>query len=762
MADLLLKRLEEIVSKNPSKIALSFLGPGANGGKLETQLTYQQVEDETNNLAMNLLNSGLQKGDLAVLVYPPSVDFAIAFLACLKAGIVAVPVFPPHPARRDTLIMFTKIVDECGAKFALTSANYNHLKKLSSLKDAFSRFKKKTNSTSWPDSLTWIATDSLKSSNPKGSASLPTQPVKSDLAFLQFTSGSTSDPKGVMITHGNLGDNLTKITTELEAGNDTIVVSWLPQYHDMGLIGSYLGTLYCGGSGYYMSPLAFLQRPGMWIEAISKYRGTHLQSPNFALKLTAKKFDKSSYSQHSLDLSSVRHIINAAEPVTEDSIESFCNAFCSFGLNRGVIYPTYGLAEHTVFVCSGGKQRITVSKHALEVNRKVEIVEKSNGDNDPTSRLVGCGYPEKQNVDVKIIDTESYTSLDEGNVGEVWIRSESKAAGYFKKPLESKRDFCAEIGVVTPPSEDNDKMQSEGYLKTGDLGFLYNKELFICGRIKDLIIVGGRNYYPQDLEVTAEGSDPRIRPGCSAAFTIDPISGNDEKVALILELRDVPDSKDVEDVCSKLTTALKGAVMQEHSLSLSHIVILRPRTVPKTTSGKIARTWCRRAFIENKLNSIYVATFNDDKKLTSSFEIDQDNPVNGAGGRSPVNPETIRSLDKKEIMTRLKSDISRVVSMPPASIPGDTDLATMMDSLTLSQFKGLLEGKYATQLSDEYLFSEGLNLSKLVEIVKLGYAPDDNAEPGEPGATSPATTNQKAGGVAGALGCPAHFICAIM
>lgn len=217
----------------------------------------------------------------------------------------------------------------------------------------------------------------------------------------------------------------------------------------------------------------------------------------------------------------------------------------------------------------------------------------------------------------------------------------------------------------------------------------------------------------------------------------------------------------MEDICSKLTAALKGAVMQEHSLSLSHIVILRPRTVPKTTSGKIARSWCRRAFIQKTLNSIYVATFNDDTKLTSTFEIHQDNPANGTG-RGAVNPETIRSLDKKEIMTRLKADISRVVSMPPASIPEDTDLATIMDSLTLSQFKGLLEAKYATQLSDEYLFSEGLNLRKLVEIVKLGYAPDDNAELGEGGATNATMTNQKSGGLAGALGCPAHFVCAIM
>ncbi len=388
----------------------------------------------------------------------------------------------------------------------------------------------------------------MKTKSSKNERSLAAERKPSDLAFLQFTSGSTSIPKGVMITHGNLADNLTKITTELEAGRDTIVVSWLPQYHDMGLIGSLLGILYCGGSGYYMSPLAYLQRPSMWIEAISKYRGTHLQAPNFAFNLTARKFDARASS--SIDLSSVKHMINAAEPVTEDSIESFCNTFCPLGFDKNVIFPTYGLAEHTVFVCSGGKQRLTVSKKALEIDGIVlEIEETSASDKDEFSRLVGCGYPAKQNVDVKIVSTETFNALGENKVGEIWIRSESKAAGYYLKPFETKRDFCAEIGDtgILKEASGGDSTENvdttKGYLRSGDLGFLHNGELFICGRIKDLIIVAGRNYYPQDIEATAEACDDNIRPGCSAAFTVDPISGGDEEVALVLELREVPDSK---------------------------------------------------------------------------------------------------------------------------------------------------------------------------------------------------------------------------
>ena len=686
------------------------------------------------------------------MVFPPSLEFIIAFLACLKAGIVAVPIFPPHPSRKDTLLMFGKIVQACGAKYALTNSAYNNMKKLASLKDAMTRFKGNANAASWPDSLKWISIDTLTGSKKSRQTLLEVQP--NDLAFLQFTSGSTSTPKGVMITHQNLADNLTKITSELEAGDDTFVVSWLPQYHDMGLIGSHLGILYCGGSGYYMSPLTFLQRPSMWIEAISKYRGTHLQAPNFAFKLTARKFDKSKYPSGSIDLSCVRHIINAAEPVTEESIETFCSKFCPYGLDQNVIYPTYGLAEHTVFVCSGGKQRLSVSKQALEINGVVKEVASSEG--DEMSRLVGCGFPAKQNVDVKIVNIETFDAVEEDKVGEIWIKSDSKAAGYYRKPFETKRDFCAMIGNPSIPSAEGDENErvdtSQGYLRSGDLGFLHNGELFVCGRIKDLIIVGGRNYYPQDIEATAEASDERIRPGCSAAFTVDPISGMDEEVALVLELREVPQQATLQSECSALAEKLKATINQEHSLSLSHVVILRPRSVPKTTSGKITRAGCRKAFIQKTLQAIHAISFNSIKN--ASFEIHQDNPKS-------VDPETIRRMEKSEIKAKLTQDIGRIISMPASSVPLNNDLATMMDSLSLSQFKGLIEAQYATTFSDEYLFREGTTVSKLVEVVKLGYAPDDTTDADGNGGAPPVASTSN-GGLAEAMGCPPGVCCVVM
>lgn len=374
------------------------------------------------------------------------------------------------------------------------------------------------------------------------------RPKPNDLAFLQYTSGSTSDPKGVMISHGNLSHNLTIITNELNASDKTVVVSWLPQYHDMGLIGSYLGVIYCGGSGYYMSPMTFLQRPMIWIEAISKYHGTHIQAPNFAYKLTARKFSAEDYNVSSdriLNLSSLQHMINAAEPVDRNSIDIFMNSFKPYGLDENVMFPTYGLAEHTVFVCSGGKQIIKVMKENLEIDGDVIIVKEDDCENEDSASfttIVGCGYPSKQKVDVRIVDTVSMSEVQNDKVGEIWVNSSSKAGGYFNKPEETQECFRASLSSLSGSES------TYTYLRTGDLGFIHNDELFICGRLKDLIIVGGRNHYPQDIESTAEEVSDAFRPGCSAAFTVNQIGNGDEKVALIMEMREVP-QKDVSNSC---------------------------------------------------------------------------------------------------------------------------------------------------------------------------------------------------------------------
>lgn len=712
-----------------------------------------------------------------LLVYPPSLDFMVAFLACLKAGVIAVPVFPPHPVRRDTLQQFCTICEACGASCALTNTEYQYAKKLAGIKQTFVKFSKHQRAaigSNWPEHLQWIVTNGEKPSKRKSKLELPVITDRSQTAFLQFTSGSTSAPKGVMITHGNLAHNLTCITSELDASDGTVVVSWLPQYHDMGLIGSYLGTLYCAGSGYYMSPLAFLQRPMLWLEAVSKYKATHLQAPNFAFRLTARKFSAEDYSNSSaknkfqLDLSTVRHVINAAEPVDAESIETFYKTFEPFRITRGVIFPTYGLAEHTVFVCSGGKQILALDKHELEVNGKVVVLQNDGAKSkkNAVSRSVGCGYPARQGITVKIVDAETCQELPNGQVGEVWVTSESKAAGYYHKPEETKRDFNAVLS-----GNQNGKGTLE-FLRTGDLGFLNERELFICGRLKDLIIVGGRNYYPQDLEATAEVSiSDSCRPGCTAAFTVNPIQEsreNGEQVILIMELKEVPSSNNADSICLSLVNTVRSAINQQHSLAIAEVLLIKPRTVPKTSSGKIARAWCRKAYVKNTLQVVYRKSFKaaaTNNSSMASLEIESDQP-----SKSPATPandvdiDTIRAMAKKDLLQRLTQDLSSVSGIPVEQIEPKAALITMMDSISIAQLKGLIESKYAVQkLSDEYLFQESTNLNKIVEIVKLGHAPDDDHENGEgvPVTTAPPPMGQ-AKGLAGALGCPPGVRCTIM
>jgi len=786
---LLLDRLEENVGKDPSKIAFSFLVNSVDGGQISKSCTYQELQYQTTFLAQRLLfDAGLKRGDRALLVYPPSIDFTIAFLACLKAGVIAVPVFPPNPARRDTLHMFTKITQSSGAKVALTNGEYNYLKKLAAAKEAITRLKRPLGAT-WP-TLAWILTDNNtnkitmnRNSYTRSTAKLPPLPNESDLAFLQYTSGSTSEPKGVMITHGNLAHNLTIITQELEATDDTVVVSWLPQYHDMGLIGSYLGALYCRGSGYYMSPLSFLQRPMLWMEAVSKYGGTHLQAPNFAFKLTARKFRASNYVNKPLHLQSVRHIINAAEPVDAESMDAFYNAFQPFGLPT-VIFPTYGLAEHTVFVCSGGKQRIKVQKKKLEVDGIVAVVantsdEASNPtpknvdrDDSPLTSLVGCGFPNNQKVDVQIVDHESHHSLPANRVGEIWVQSASKAAGYFNREKETNEEFNAKL--IKEDNGNNDK----GYLRTGDLGFFHNNELFICGRLKDLIIVAGRNYYPQDIESTAEATSDKLRQGCSAAFSIDIANEGGEEVALIMELKEVPgNNAGIQTLCDPLADQIKAAINQEHSLSISYILFLKTKTVPKTSSGKIARAWCRKGYLAGTLQVAYRKSY---KKDGTTFEIDKhttgretQSASKNIASLSRENITQLRALSKIDLMDKLRMDVAEITQFPPDSIDNDTALVTILDSIATAQFKGQLESVYAVRISDEYLFGNTVTLTKLAEVVKLGYAPDDtggdktgnsssnnnyNNNTIEPSssASSPPPISQggTADGLAGMLGCP--------
>jgi acyl-CoA synthetase (AMP-forming)/AMP-acid ligase II len=405
---------------------------------------------------------------------------------------------------------------------------------------------------------------------------------------------------------------------------------------------------------------------------MSKFRATHCQAPNFAFKLTANKFQQLSTAlqNRSLDLSSVRHVINAAEPVDEESINAFCDTFSKFGFGgpeqAQVIFPTYGLAEHTVFVCTGGTQRINVSKPDLEVEGIVTVVDPLSTDSVGTvTRLVGCGYPSRCGVDVRIVDPDSCEPLDARvgdiatsnnpvRVGEIWINSPSKAAGYYGNPEATKHDFHASLSTT------QDAEERATYLRTGDLGFAYNDELFICGRLKDLIIVGGRNYFPQDIESTVwNTSSELLRPGCIAAFTVDTLQTGPEQVVVIAELRAVPSPNDLDRVCSPLALDVWGSVNREHSLGLHEIVFIQSKSIPKTSSGKIARAWCRKAYVGGTLPVVYRKLF---KVTEASFDIEADHePSSYAPSENGSTPITLGM--KKLTVTHIRGMSKDEVSM---------------------------------------------------------------------------------------------------
>lgn len=332
-------------------------------------------------MAVHLLEEcKLKKGDRAMLVFFPGLHFMISLVACFKAGIIGVPVFPPDPRKqKKDLHHFISIQSSSGSNVVLSHTLYNTAKKLAAIKNIFS-----SKDQGWPD-LRWISVDSVISkaksatkASPKLAASISSLPAiqASDIAFLQYTSGSTSDPKGVMISHGNLAHNELLIARELKTTPETVCVSWLPQYHDMGLIGSYLGCLYCGGRGYYLSPISFLKNPVQWVKSMSDFKATHTQAPNFAYALVTRKYlelSSSTAASLKLNLCSLQHMINAAEPVDDQALQMFLDTFQPLGLPGNVVVPTYGLAEHTVFVCSGGLQRLRVKKESLEGRRVVVL-----------------------------------------------------------------------------------------------------------------------------------------------------------------------------------------------------------------------------------------------------------------------------------------------------------------------------------------------------------------------------------------------------
>ena len=552
--------------RGPDSLGYLFL---PDGGPESSRLTCAELSRSARAIAATLQEI-VPPGGRAVLLYPPGLEYVAGFFGCLYAGVIAVPAYPPEPSRLGrTLPRLQAIIADARAEVVLTTAP------IAAMAEALFDLA--------PDlrALRWIATDTL----PEGREDGWKDPgvTAETVAFLQYTSGSTGTPRGVVLTHGNLVNNLHAIGAAMEFSPSTVMVSWLPPYHDMGLIGGILAPLFAGGSAVLLSPFSFLQRPLRWLEAISRFRGTISGAPNFAFELCARK--STPEQRRALDLSSWRVAFSGAEPVRADTIAHFVETFAPSGLRRSAIYPCYGLAEATLMVTGGRVDAEPVAQRidaaALEQGR-ARLVSTA-----PSARaVVGCGEAVLDDQ-VAIVDPETGQPSAEGQVGEIWVNGPNVAAGYWQRPEETDQTFRARL-----PGDER------AWLRTGDLGFFSGAELFVTGRLKDLVILLGRNHYPQDLERTAEESHPALRRGCAAAFALE--TDGDERLAVVVEIERGAEPQDLEPIYA----AIRGAVTEGHDVRPQVVALMRAGSIPKTSSGKIQRRACRAALVAGTLGEI--------------------------------------------------------------------------------------------------------------------------------------------------------------
>ena len=572
-----------------SSRAYTFL---ADGETENAVLTYEQLDRRARAIAAALADRGASPGDRVILLYPPGLDFITAFFGAIYAGVIAVPCYPPHRSQlARSLPRLTAILANADPSVVLCPAEVAAL-------------------SAWvahdpvPGALPWVATDTL---GDDAAASWKEPDVgPSTLAFLQYTSGSTAAPRGVMVTHGNLLHNLAVANHVEENDADSVSVSWLPVIHDMGLIEGVLEPAYAGYPAYLMSPATFLQRPIRWLRAITKYRATNSGGPNFAYDLCARKVDAAQRGQ--LDLSSWRVAYNGAEPIRSGTLTAFIETFRDCGFRWQSFYPVYGLAESTLVVTSGCRnyQPVFLDADASALcHGRIEEVSP-----DASSRrvsLVSSGPPTFGSR-VLIVNPDTCRRCARREIGEIWLSSPSVTKGYWRREEETSQTFGAML------ADDG----SGPYLRTGDLGALIDGELFVAGRLKDLLIVRGFKHYPQDLELTVERQHPAIRPGCTAVFALE--AHDDERIAVAAELD--PRRLDITRMnppevfaapsllregaraISELIATIRRAVAEIHGVQLHTVALLRPGALPKTSSGKIRHRACAQALSGGQLAEI--------------------------------------------------------------------------------------------------------------------------------------------------------------
>jgi acyl-CoA synthetase (AMP-forming)/AMP-acid ligase II len=550
----LVEVLERRAAENPDATAFVFVPERGNEHR---HLCYGELRDRARAVAGSLVGR-TGSGNRAVLLFPPGLEFIVAFFGCLAAGVIAVPLMVPRrTADRDSS---AEIIADCSPRIAVTSPDL-----LQRRPEIVERF---------PPGLDWLTVRTADDRRPEPPVALPH--VRSeDTAFLQYTSGSTSTPKGVVVAHDNLLANLEMIRVAMSNAWRSTFVGWVPHYHDMGLMMGVMQPVYLGGTSVLMTPAAFMQRPLNWLRVIHQYRAEFSCGPNFAYELCASRFRPEQ--MQGIDLSCWKVALNGAEPVHADTLERFSRAFASYGFSAGTLYPGYGLAEATLLVTGPGRGRgwstRDISRNALQRDRIAEPAGPSD-----RQELVSCGR--SVGGEVAIVDPATRCRVAPLSIGEVWISGPHVARAYWRNDAATAETFRAQI-VDSP---------GQHWLRTGDLGFFDERgALFITGRIKDLIIIRGMNHYPQDIERTVQASHPALRRDCGAAFAIADETGG-EKLAVVQEVERT--SLATLDP-AQVTAHIREAVTRQHDIAPEVIALIPPATLPKTTSGKIQRSLTR-------------------------------------------------------------------------------------------------------------------------------------------------------------------------
>ncbi len=531
------------------------------------ELSFRQLDDLSHSLARKLSRIA-RRGDRALLIFSPGLDFLVAYFACLTAGIVAVPVVPPRRGRLRHATL--SIAMDCQPTLGLTSDALS-----SSMAQEFA------GEPAW-DAIHWTgigAAAELREDQTERRGA-----ILDDIAFLQYTSGSTSAPKGVMVSHSNLLANLEMIRGALGTTAASTCVSWMPFYHDMGLIYNALHTLYVGSMCVFMAPASFMQRPLSWLAAISKYRAEIGGGPNFGFDLCVSRFKPERAGE--LDLSSWRVAFNGAEPVRARTLQRFSETFASCGFDRRAFYPCYGMAEGTLLLSGGSRDALPVIRGCdrSELARgRVVALDSSSPD---CRQVVGCGAS-VAGQKLLIVDPATRRECAAGRVGEIWVAGPHVAKGYWCNPTATAETFQ---GVVADTGEGP-------FLRTGDAGFVLDGELFISGRIKDVIIIRGQNHYPQDIEATVGACHPAFRENFGVAFAIGDFG--EERLVVVQEVeRTWRAALNPADLVERV----RAAVVAEHELMVSEFVLIRTGTLPKTSSGKVQRRGTRQLYLEGELD----------------------------------------------------------------------------------------------------------------------------------------------------------------